>query len=203
MTPSETAELREFISGELQKVHGRFDGVDSRFDGVDGCLDGIDGRLDEVRTDQLDFRQQVDNHFAKVYEGLNDVSTRLARQETQGEEMRKDFRAFGENLESTNRRVEELQTQMDTGFRDVRVEMKTGFQSVRAEMADGLHEVRTEMAEGFQEVRTEMAEGFQEVRTEMAEGFKDVRTEMADGFKAQGELIRSILPATLNRAQEP
>lgn len=142
MTSSEIAGLREFISGELQKVH----------------------------TDQLDFQQHVGTHFAKVYEGLNDVSSRLSRQETLSEEMRSDFRAFGEDLQSTNRKLGELRTEMDSGFRDV----------------------RTEMADGFRDVRVEMADGFKDVRVEMADGLEEVRTEMAGGFEAQGELIRSI-----------
>jgi len=130
MTPSEIAELREFISGELQKVHTRFDGVDGRFD-------GIDEQLDQVRTDQLDFQQHVGTHFAKVYEGLNDVSSRLSHQETRSEEMRNDFRAFGENLESANRKIGDLRAEMDTRFQDLWTGMVVGFRDVRAEMADG------------------------------------------------------------------
>jgi len=89
MTPSEIAELREFISGELQKV----------------------------RTDQLDFQQHVGTHFAKVYKGLNDVSSRLSRQETRSEKMQSDFRAFGEDLQSTNRKLEDDQSEMADGFK--------------------------------------------------------------------------------------
>ena len=87
MTPAENTELREFISEELQKVHDR---------------------VDQVYVGQLDFHEHVAGHFGKVYTRLDDVSARLSRVETQFEEMRSDFRAFGEGIESANRKGEGL-----------------------------------------------------------------------------------------------
>ena len=106
MTSAEIAEPREFISGELQKVHTRFDGVDGRLDQMDGRLDQVDGRLDQVkgglaevrkrvdqvRIDQEAFHAHVAHHFGAVYTRLDDVSARLSRAETKREEMRSDFR---------------------------------------------------------------------------------------------------------------
>ena len=143
MTSVEIAELREFISGELQKVHTRFDGVDGRLDQVDGRFGQVDGRLDqvegglaEVRTgvDQVQVEQQafqahVAHHFGAVYTRLDDVSTRLSREETKHEEMRSDFRVFGEGLGSTNRRIEDLRSDMDRGFGELRQEISAGFRS--------------------------------------------------------------------------
>ncbi|MCJ7627687.1 MAG: hypothetical protein MUO50_04785 [Longimicrobiales bacterium] len=93
MTPAEIAELRKFIAGELRKVHDR---------------------VDQVYAGLLAFQEQVAGHFGTVYTRLDDVTTRLSRVETQFEEMRSDFRAFGEELRSTNRREEELRSDMNS-----------------------------------------------------------------------------------------
>jgi archaellum component FlaC len=173
MAPSEIAELRDFISGELRKVHTRFDGMDGRFDGIDGRLDGIDGRLDgmdgrfdgidgrldgidgrldgidgrldgidgrldgldgavaelrekveEVHFEQHAFQSHVAHHFGAVYGRLDDVSARLSRMEVWGEEMKSDFRAFGEALQVTNRRIDEFRLDVERELRDVRAEMR-------------------------------------------------------------------------------
>jgi hypothetical protein len=108
MTPAENAGLREFISEELQKVHTR---------------------MDLMYAGQLDFQEQVTGHFGKVHTRLDDVSTRLSRVETQFEEMRSDFRAFGEELGSTSRRAEELRSDMNRGFLELREETRAGFRS--------------------------------------------------------------------------
>ncbi len=206
MTSTQIAELRDFISGELGKVHGRFDGVDrrlerveSRLDRLDSRLDGVGGRLDQMdirldgvggRLDQMDtrldrmdgrfdqmdgrldrmderfdqmdgrldqmngrldgverglvevraqlrevqveqhaFQAHVARHFGVVYKRFDDVSTRLAQLELQREEMRSDFRAFGESLQATNRRMDEFQSNMMKEFRDLRGEMREGFNS--------------------------------------------------------------------------
>ena len=180
MAPSEIAELKDFISGELQRVHIRFDGmdtrldwmdkrfdridtrfdgidtrldgIDKRFDGIDGRLDGmdkrfdrIDGRLDgmderlrgvegglaelrekveEVQFEQYAFQSHVAHHFGAVYARLDDASARLSRMEVWGEEMRSDFRAFGETLQDTNRRLDDFRTVMEREFRELRAEMR-------------------------------------------------------------------------------
>jgi len=116
MTSVEIAELREFISGELQKVNTR---------------------VDQVYAGQLDFQEYVAGHFGKVYTRLDDVSSRLSREETQREEMRSDFRAFGEGLGSTNRRIEELRSDMDRGFGELHSDMNRGFGDLREETRAG------------------------------------------------------------------
>ncbi|MCJ7628516.1 MAG: hypothetical protein MUO50_09030 [Longimicrobiales bacterium] len=68
-------------------------------------------------------------HFGTVYTRLDDVSTRLSRVETQFEEMRGDFRAFGEELGSANRRTEDLRSDMNRGFQELREETRAGFRS--------------------------------------------------------------------------
>ena len=130
MTPAEIVELREFISGELQKVHNRVDQVTTR--------------LDRVNAGQLDFQKYVAGHFGKVYTrlddvttGLDGVTTRLSRVETQFEEMRSDFRAFGEELGSTNRRAEELRSDMERGTEELRSDMNRGFLDLREETRTG------------------------------------------------------------------
>ena len=100
MTSAEIAELREFISGELQKVHTRFDGVDGRFDQVEGGLAEVRERVDQVQVEQQAFQAHVVHHFDVVYTRLDDVSARLSRAETKREEMRSDFRVFVEGMEA-------------------------------------------------------------------------------------------------------
>jgi len=58
LTSAEIAELREFISGELQKVH-------TRFDGVDGRLDQVEGGLAEVRKRVVALEDRVEGMEAK------------------------------------------------------------------------------------------------------------------------------------------
>ncbi len=155
MTPSEIAELREFISRELQKVHdglggveGRLDGVENRLDGIEGRLDGIEGRLGgvegrlggvegrlggvegriggvegelrEFRSEQLDFQGLVSRHFVEF-------SRRLRGVEVGQEEMRSDFKALGDGLQGTNRRLDEFREEVREEFRALRAEMAEGF----------------------------------------------------------------------------
>lgn len=47
MTLAEIAELREFISGELRKVHGRFGQVDTRLDQVHAEVPNMRGTSEE------------------------------------------------------------------------------------------------------------------------------------------------------------
>jgi hypothetical protein len=96
----------------------------------------VNARVDRVYAGQLDFQEYVAGHFGKVYTRLDDVSTRLddvsarlSREETEREEMRSDFRAFGEGLGSTNRRFDELRSDMNRGFGDLREETGAGFRS--------------------------------------------------------------------------
>lgn len=119
MAPTEIAELREFISGELRKVHIRFDGMDVRFDQVDGRLDRMDQRFE-----QHAFQAHTAKHVGAVCTRLDDVSARLSRVEVQGEEMRSDFRAFGEALLATNRGLDQFRSDMQGEFRDLRAEMR-------------------------------------------------------------------------------
>ena len=128
-TSAEIAELHEFISGELQKVHTRFDGVDGRLDQVEGGLAEVRTGVDQVQVEQQAFQAHVAHHFGAVYTRLDDVSTRLSREETKHEEMRSDFRVFGEGLGSTNRRIEDLRSDMDRGFGELRQEISAGFRS--------------------------------------------------------------------------
>jgi hypothetical protein len=65
------------------------------------------------------------------------MSVRLTRVETQFEEMRSDFRAFGEGLRSANQRREELRSDMNRGFEDLRSDMNRGFQELREETRAG------------------------------------------------------------------
>ncbi|MFH1765502.1 MAG: hypothetical protein ABIF09_15045 [Gemmatimonadota bacterium] len=142
MTPAENAELREFISEELRKVHDR--------------VDQIHTRVDQVYVGQLDVQEHVAGHFGKVYTRLDDgfasleaVSTRLYRVETQFEEMRSDFRAFGEGLGSANRRTEELRSDMNRGFEGLRSDMNRGTEELRSDMDRGFLDLREETSAGF------------------------------------------------------
>jgi len=124
MAPSEIAELRDFISGELQKVHIRFDGVDTRLDGLDGAVAELREKVEEVHFEQHAFQSHVAQQFGAVYARLDDVSARLSRVEVMGEEMKSDFRAFGEALQGMNRRIDEFRSDVERELRDVRAEMR-------------------------------------------------------------------------------
>lgn len=115
MTSAEIAELRDFISGGLGKVH-------TRLDGLGGRLGRVEDALSELRDDQHRFQDHVARHFT-------DFSTRLRQVEIVGEAMRHDFRSFGESLTDVDRKVDELRSDMNMGFQALRDEIRLGFQS--------------------------------------------------------------------------
>jgi DNA anti-recombination protein RmuC len=154
MTSAEIAGLRDFISVELGKVHDR---------------------VDQVYALQLDFQAHVATHFGEVYTRLDRMDTRLSRVEIQQEEMRGDFRALGEGLQSANQRIDELRSDMDRGFEQVRAEMDLGSKKLRSDMDQGFLELRSDMDRGFEQIRSDMDQGFLELREEMREGFRVTR----------------------------
>ena len=125
------------MDGRFDQVDGRLDQVDGRLDQVDGGLAEVRKRVDQVQVDQEAFEAHVAHHFEVVYTRLDDVSARLSRAETKREEMRSDFRVFGEGLGSTNRRIEELRSDMDLGFTELRSDMNRGFADLREETGAG------------------------------------------------------------------
>jgi hypothetical protein len=153
MTSADIAELREFISGELQKVHTGLEQVNTR-------LDQVNTQVDKVYAGQLDFEKHVASHFGEVYNRLDNLSSRLSREGTQREEMRSDFRVFGEGLGSTNRNIEGLRSDMDRGFEEVRSDMDRGFGELRSDMDRGTEELRSDMDRGFGDLREETRAGF-------------------------------------------
>ena len=48
MSPSEYAELVEFLGRQFTAIDGRFDAIDGRFDAIDGRFAAIDGRFDAI-----------------------------------------------------------------------------------------------------------------------------------------------------------
>jgi len=120
VTPSETAELRDFISGEVQGVHSRLDGVGGKVDGLHSRLDGVDGKLDGLREDQARMESLAAGQVA-------DIESRLTKAATAREETRRDFGAFREALESTNRRLDESRDDLRRGFQEQREQTRAGF----------------------------------------------------------------------------
>jgi archaellum component FlaC len=102
MTSTDINELRDFISGELDKVHVRLDEV----------------RKDQARLEALSARHfaSIESRFGGVESRLGGVESRLTRVEILQEAMRSDFRVFGEDLRSTNRRLDDLREDMNQGF---------------------------------------------------------------------------------------
>ena len=124
MTSTDINELRDFISGELDKVHVRLDevhvGLDEVRHFISGELDKVHVRLDEVhvrldgvREDQARLEALSARHFASIESRFGGVESRLTRVEIIQEAMRSDFRVFGEDLRSTNRRLDDLREDMN------------------------------------------------------------------------------------------
>jgi chromosome segregation ATPase len=133
MTPVEIAELRDFITGELQKVHGalaelRGDVTELRGEVTELRGDGAEMRagLAEVREaqraaeeEQSRFQDLVARHHAEVTERLAQVVT--------VESMRRDFQAFGEAQSATDRHLDGFRAEVRSEFTELRTEMGAGF----------------------------------------------------------------------------
>lgn len=113
MTSSEFVDLRDFISGEMQKVHVR--------------LDRMEARQDRMKADHLEFQALVAKHFEQVYALLGDMQGRMARLETRMEDLQSDFRALGEDLRSTNGRLDEFREETNRRFDEQRDFTTAGF----------------------------------------------------------------------------
>jgi len=97
MTPSETAELRTFISAELQKVHSRLGGVEEGLGGLRGDQARMEEGLRGLRDDQARMEGLAASQFAQI-------EACLTKAETAREETHRDFGAFREDLQSINPR---------------------------------------------------------------------------------------------------
>ena len=102
MTPAEIAELREFISGELGKVH---EGQGQLRSG----LADLTARVNEMHEEQLLFQEHVGRHF-------NDVLSRLSKVEIIGEARDHDFKVFGESLQGVDRKLEAFREEVVERF---------------------------------------------------------------------------------------
>lgn len=120
MTPSEIAELREFISAEFQKTHDRMEGVEQGQARPEHRMGDVEGELREFRFEQLAFQAHVAWHFVEQ-------SQLLGRIEVGQEQMRNDFRVFGEGLQATNRRLDAFREEVLEEFRALRSAMAEGF----------------------------------------------------------------------------
>ena len=72
-----------------------------------------------------------------------------------------------------------LETRMETGFREIRGEMETGFREIRGEMETGFREIRGEMESGFREVRDDI----KGLRTDLS--LVEEKTENNTGFSEE------------------
>jgi len=137
VTPSEFAQLRDLIvgvAGEVRRVHERLDGVEAR-------LDRMESRLDGLEHDQLAFQAVVAKHFLEVFRRLDALEERQRALEerqraleegqrklgTDFDQIRGDFKAFGEGLQATNRRLDALAGDMNRRFDEQRTFTESGF----------------------------------------------------------------------------
>ncbi len=100
MTSAEIAELREFISGELQKVHTG--------------LEQVNTRVDQVYAGQRDFQEYVAGHFGKALGSTNRRIEKLRSDMDRGfgdlrEETSTGFGSWGERVVALEDRVEGME----------------------------------------------------------------------------------------------
>ncbi|MDP2954963.1 MAG: hypothetical protein Q8N53_00965 [Longimicrobiales bacterium] len=133
MTLVEIAELRDFITGELQKVHTGLAEVRTGLGEVRTGLAEVRGEVAEVRTglaevretqrdaqeEQIRFQDLVARHHAETWARLSQVVT--------VEAMRRDFQAFGEALSATDRRLDEFRVEVGLEFKHLRADIRAGF----------------------------------------------------------------------------
>ena len=116
MAPSEIAELKDFISGELQKVHTRFDGVDTRLDGMDRRFDGIDVRLDRMdkRFDGIDVRLDgMDKRFDGIDVRLDGMDRRFDGMDRRFDGMDRRFDGIDGRLDGVEGGLAELRDKVE------------------------------------------------------------------------------------------
>ena len=134
MTPAEIIELREFLSGELGKIHkgqdelsgglaalrgevGQLRGGVAELHGEVGELRGgvaeLRGEVGELRSGLADLaarvdemREEQDRFQNLVGRHFNDVLSRLGKVETAGDARDHDFKVFGEGLQGVDRKLE-------------------------------------------------------------------------------------------------
>jgi len=126
VTPVEIAELRNFITGELQKVHGGLAEVRGGLAEVRGGLAEVRGGLAEVRETQREAEEEQGRFQDLVARHHADISGRLAQVVTV-EAMRHDFKAFGERLSGTDRQVDEFRSEVGREFTELGGEIRAGF----------------------------------------------------------------------------
>jgi len=126
MTPSEFAQLRDLITGVAGQLTGlavQVADLANRISSLEDRLGSLEDRLGSVETrlDSMEARQTA------MEDRQTAMEDRLGRLEVSLEEMRHDFRAFGESLQVTDRRIDALQAEMNVRFEEQRAFTAAGF----------------------------------------------------------------------------
>jgi chromosome segregation ATPase len=142
--------------------------VFARFDSVDERFDRVEGRLTTVEI-------KITNLEAKQYDTKPIWEQALAQ------------------IAETNRTIQELRSEFQTGIEglrnDLRTEFQTGIEGLR-------NDLRTEFQTGIEglrnDLRTEFQTGIEGLRTEMKSEFAAVRHEMEHGLRGVARTIDTL-----------
>ena len=140
MSPSEYAELVEFLGRQFTAIDQRFTAIDQRFDAIDGrftaidrrftAIDGrfagIDGRFDVIDRSIAELRGEMLGHFDEIYrrlerleqeyhaitQALRRIEASVAGERGQREILERDLAALKAQVSALQSRIEEIEERL-------------------------------------------------------------------------------------------
>ena len=130
MTSTEIAQVLAAIGGLREEVGSLRGEVGS----LGAEVGSLRTEVASLRAEQLAFQEHVAKHFGQVYARLGSLEARqdsleaaISRQSTFLEEVHRDFKAFGEDLEGLDRRLAQFREDLSEEIRDLRKIVSGGF----------------------------------------------------------------------------
>ena len=126
MSPSEYAELVEFLGRQFTAIDQRFTAIDQRFAAIDGRFAAIDGRFDVVDRSIAELRGEMLGHFDEIYRRLerleqeyHAITQALRRREAgvagergRREILERDLAELKEQVSVLQSRIEEIEARL-------------------------------------------------------------------------------------------
>jgi chromosome segregation ATPase len=124
MSPSEYAELVEFLGRQFTAIDQRFTAIDQRFAAIDGRFAAIDGRFDVVDRSIAELRGEMLGHFDEIYrrlerleyhaitQALRRIEAGVAGERGRREILERDLAELKEQVSVLQSRIEEIEARL-------------------------------------------------------------------------------------------
>ena len=126
MSPSEYAELVEFLGRQFTAIDQRFTAIDQRFAAIDGRFAAIDGRFDVVDRSIAELRGEMLGHFDEIYRrlerleqeyhaitpALRRIEAGVAGERGRREILERDLAELKEQVSVLQSRIEEIEARL-------------------------------------------------------------------------------------------